>query len=258
MTTVDIHRHASHKPLHAGDMESVLWGIEKDPLLRQTMTAVLILDRPPDRETLLDRLERASRTLPPLRHRLVEVPFRLSTPRWLVDPNFDLSYHVRQHLHTTVPPCCRRTRRSRLQPPSPPACRDYLFAKRANGVNPWCPSGVSVNTCSRRRAPSGIRSLPAWAFPSSRPSSRTGGRPRPSSWSLPRCAFPSCCNGGGGSRLQPIAMKQHCSTQPSTRWTQPSMSSSSEMIPAAQLIEPPITHPRTRSIPTVLVRAPAI
>jgi hypothetical protein len=28
------------------------------------MTAVLILVRPPDRETLLDRLERASRTLP--------------------------------------------------------------------------------------------------------------------------------------------------------------------------------------------------
>ena len=147
---------------------------------------------------------------------------------------------------------------SRLQPPSAPACRDYLFPKRANGVNPLCPTGVSVNTCSRRRAPSGIRSLPAWAFPSSRPSSRTGGRPRPSSWSPPRCAFPSCCNGGGDSRLQPIAMKQHCSTQPSTRWTQPSMSSSSEMIPAAQLIEPPITHPRTRSIPTVLVRAPAI
>ena len=64
MTTVDIHRHASHKPLHAGDMESVLWGIEKDPLLRQTMTAVLILDRPPDRETLLDRIERASRNIP--------------------------------------------------------------------------------------------------------------------------------------------------------------------------------------------------
>ena len=25
----------------------------------------------------------------------MEVPFCLSTPRWLVDPNFDLSYHVR-------------------------------------------------------------------------------------------------------------------------------------------------------------------
>ena len=97
------------------------------------------------------------------------------------------------------------TRRSGLGPPSPAACRDNLFPNRIQGVNPWCPSGVSVNTCSRRRAPSGIRSLPAWAFPSSPSSSRTGGRPRPSSWSLPRCAFPSCCNGGGGSRLQPIA-----------------------------------------------------
>ncbi len=92
---VNNHRQASHKPLHASDMESVLWGIENDPLLRQTMTAVLILDQPPDPETLLDRLERASRTFPRLRHRLVEVPFRLSTPRWLVDPNFDLSFHVR-------------------------------------------------------------------------------------------------------------------------------------------------------------------
>jgi len=76
-------------------MEAAMWGIENDPLLRQTMTAVLVLDQPPDREVLLERLERASRTLPPLRHRLVEVPLRLSTPRWLVDPNFDLSYHAR-------------------------------------------------------------------------------------------------------------------------------------------------------------------
>jgi diacylglycerol O-acyltransferase len=95
MSTIDNHQQASHKPLHAGDSEAAMWGIEKDPLLRQTMTAVLILDRPPDREVLLDRLERASRTLPSFRHRLVEVPLRLSTPRWLVDPNFDLSYHVR-------------------------------------------------------------------------------------------------------------------------------------------------------------------
>ena len=95
MASIDNHQQVSHKPLHVGDMDAVLWGIEKDPLLRQTMTAVLILDRPPDRETLLDRLERASRTLPPFRHKLVAPPLRLSTPRWLVDSNFDLSYHVR-------------------------------------------------------------------------------------------------------------------------------------------------------------------
>ncbi len=95
MATIDDSQQASHKPLHAGDMEAAMWGIENDPLLRQTITAVLVLDRAPDREVLLERLERASRTLPPFRHRLVEVPLRLSTPRWLVDPNFDLSYHVR-------------------------------------------------------------------------------------------------------------------------------------------------------------------
>jgi diacylglycerol O-acyltransferase len=95
MATIDDHQQVSHQPLHAGDMEAVLWGIEKDPLLRQTMTAVLVLDRPPDRAVLLDRLERASRTLPPFRHKLVAPPLRLSTPRWLVDQNFDLSYHVR-------------------------------------------------------------------------------------------------------------------------------------------------------------------
>ncbi len=93
MATID--NHASHQPHHAGDLDAMLWGIEKDPVLRQTITVVLILDRTPDREVLLDRLERGSRTLPSFRHRLVETPLRLSTPRWIVDPNFDLSYHVR-------------------------------------------------------------------------------------------------------------------------------------------------------------------
>ena len=72
-----------------------MWGIEKDPVLRQTMTAVLLLDQSPDRQVLLERVEHVTRSLPPLRHRLVVPPLRLSTPRWLVDPNFDLSYHVR-------------------------------------------------------------------------------------------------------------------------------------------------------------------
>ena len=93
MTTID--NHASRKPHHIGDVDSMLWGIEKDPLLRQTITGVLILDQEPAREILLERLERASRSLPSFRHRLVDAPLRLSNPRWLVDPNFDLSYHVR-------------------------------------------------------------------------------------------------------------------------------------------------------------------
>ncbi|HYB35196.1 MAG TPA: wax ester/triacylglycerol synthase domain-containing protein [Mycobacterium sp.] len=94
-TTAAIDNHASQKPHHTGDLDAMLWGIEKDPLLRQTITVVLILDRAPHREVLLDRLERGSRTLPSFRHRLVEAPLRLSTPRWIADTNFDLSYHVR-------------------------------------------------------------------------------------------------------------------------------------------------------------------
>ena len=78
MTTID--NHASRKPHHIGDVDSMLWGIEKDPLLRQTITGVLILDQEPAREILLERLERASRSLPSFRHRLVEAPLRLSNP----------------------------------------------------------------------------------------------------------------------------------------------------------------------------------
>jgi diacylglycerol O-acyltransferase / wax synthase len=95
LATRDNHRQGPHEPLYAGDMDAVFSEIEKDALLRSTITAVLILDRVPNREMLMDRLERASRTLLPFRYRLVEVPLRLSTPRWLVDPNFDLSYHIR-------------------------------------------------------------------------------------------------------------------------------------------------------------------
>jgi len=125
------------------------------------------------------------------------------------------------------------------------SCADCLFPKRIHGVNSWCSTAVSVNTCSGDRAPSGIQSWPAWAFPSWPPSSRTGGRPRLWSWSLPRCACASCCTGGGGSRLPPSAKKQHCSTQPSTSWTPPNMSSSSEKDPPRAAIEPPVAHPRT-------------
>jgi diacylglycerol O-acyltransferase / wax synthase len=95
MTMIENYRPAPHRPLHAGDMDAVMWEIEKDPLLRQTMTAVLMLDQSPDPQVLLDRMEHVTRSLPPFRHRLVATPLRLSTPRWLVDPNFDLSYHVR-------------------------------------------------------------------------------------------------------------------------------------------------------------------
>jgi len=41
-------------------------------------------------------LESRLHLVPPLRHRLVEVPFGLHVPMWIEDPDFDLSFHLRR------------------------------------------------------------------------------------------------------------------------------------------------------------------
>src|SRR5947207_10222197 len=77
------------------DADALMWAIEKDPLLRSTITAIAVLDRAPDRERFTERMERASRLIPRLRQRVVASPLVPSPPRWVVDPNFDLHYHLR-------------------------------------------------------------------------------------------------------------------------------------------------------------------
>ena len=77
------------------DADALMWSIEKDPLLRSTITAVATFDRPPDRKVLAEALERTSRAVPRLRQRVVGNPYSLAPPRWEVDPNFDLDYHLR-------------------------------------------------------------------------------------------------------------------------------------------------------------------
>ena len=77
------------------DADALMWAIEKDPLLRSTITAIAVLDRPPDRDRFTERMERASRLIPRLRQRAVGSPLVPAPPRWVVDPNFDLRYHLR-------------------------------------------------------------------------------------------------------------------------------------------------------------------
>ncbi len=72
-----------------------MWAIEKDPLLRSTITSVSLLERSPDRARFEDQIERASRAVPRLRQRVVGAPFNIAPPRYAVDPNFDPSYHLR-------------------------------------------------------------------------------------------------------------------------------------------------------------------
>jgi WS/DGAT/MGAT family acyltransferase len=67
-----------------------------DPVMRSTILGVLVLDSSPDWDKLSDRYERASRLAPVLRSKVVEGPTGLETPRVVVDPNFDLSFHMRR------------------------------------------------------------------------------------------------------------------------------------------------------------------
>jgi diacylglycerol O-acyltransferase / wax synthase len=77
------------------DSDALMWTIEKDPLLRSTITAVSLLDGPVDAKRFADKVDRASRMIPRLRQRVVGNPYSLAPPRWEIDPNFDLGYHLR-------------------------------------------------------------------------------------------------------------------------------------------------------------------
>jgi diacylglycerol O-acyltransferase len=77
------------------DSDALMWSIEKDPLLRSTIVAVAILDQAPDRERLMDRIERSTRLIPRLRQTAVQSAFAVAPPKWVFDPNFDPNYHLR-------------------------------------------------------------------------------------------------------------------------------------------------------------------
>jgi diacylglycerol O-acyltransferase len=70
------------------------WYMEREPALRSTVVSVIWLDRPPDWDALVARLDRMTRFMPSLRQHVVESPFRLNTPRWTFDPDFDLNWHL--------------------------------------------------------------------------------------------------------------------------------------------------------------------
>jgi WS/DGAT/MGAT family acyltransferase len=82
------------------DAEGLMWRLEKDPHLSSTFANVTVLDRSPDFDMLLRRMERATYAVPRLRHRVQPAPANLSSPMWVDDPNFDLRYHVR---HISLP-----------------------------------------------------------------------------------------------------------------------------------------------------------
>jgi len=80
---------------HLNPTDAALWDIERDPMLRTTIVAVMVLDRPIDHRRLTDTFEIATRRVPRLRQRVVANIAGVGTPRWEIDPGFDLADHVR-------------------------------------------------------------------------------------------------------------------------------------------------------------------
>lgn len=67
-----------------------------DPVMRSTIIGLLLLDQAPDWDLLRERFDRVSRTLTVLRQKVVESPGGLESPKMVLDPDFDLDFHMRR------------------------------------------------------------------------------------------------------------------------------------------------------------------
>jgi diacylglycerol O-acyltransferase / wax synthase len=95
---------------YMGASDAFTWRMERDPALRSTIVVVDWLDRAPDWDALVARVDRISRLMPSLRQRVVESPVGFTGPRWSYDPHFDLDWHIRR-----VAAPAPRTRKTVLQ-----------------------------------------------------------------------------------------------------------------------------------------------
>jgi len=75
------------------ESDSVLWHIERDPLLRSTITSVWFLDAAPDRARMDDVVERMVAKIPRLHQRVIDEQPGVAPPRWADDPDVDVDYH---------------------------------------------------------------------------------------------------------------------------------------------------------------------
>ena len=81
---------------HLRQTDAFTMSLERDPLLRSTIVAVALFERPPDWDILVDRVDRATRLSPTFREKLTATPFGIAAPRWRIDPDFDLQFHLRR------------------------------------------------------------------------------------------------------------------------------------------------------------------
>ena len=84
------------QPDELSPLDYLLHRGEAHPATRSAFCDLEILDRPADWGRLREAIDRASRVVIRMRQKVVVPPVPATPPRWVVDPDFDLDYHLRR------------------------------------------------------------------------------------------------------------------------------------------------------------------
>jgi diacylglycerol O-acyltransferase len=84
------------QPDELSPLDYLLHRGESHPSTRSAFLNLEILDQPADWGRLREAMDRASRAVIRMRQRVVIPPLPTTPPRWVVDPDFDLDYHLRR------------------------------------------------------------------------------------------------------------------------------------------------------------------
>src|SRR6185436_680218 len=83
-------------PEELSAVDQLLHRGEANPRTRSGLMGVELLDTTPDWDRLRARFENASRKVLRLRQKVVVPTLPTAAPRWVVDPDFNLDFHVRR------------------------------------------------------------------------------------------------------------------------------------------------------------------
>lgn len=87
---------SNHLSRVVAPLDALLLKGDADPATRAIMSSALLLNHAPDFERLIEAFERASRSVPRMREKVINSSWSLGQPQWVTDDHFDVLDHVRQ------------------------------------------------------------------------------------------------------------------------------------------------------------------
>ncbi len=81
---------------HLSEHEALMWNVETDPWLNPSGASIAILDRPIDSDHFRRQMRASVAKMPRLYQRVESTSMPFETPKWVVDEEFDLDYHLRR------------------------------------------------------------------------------------------------------------------------------------------------------------------